>query len=127
MQKQTYFVFGILIGIVLIIALTIQTAKGYTKFKFRIANHSNIVYTIEKLKSKPHLCIDIFGYAEKFDKNISKKTAKDVLFVKKWYQNYKIESKRISISFGNKGGTMERLYKFKEDGVYIRLSYQTTK
>jgi len=121
MQKQLYFVFGILMGVVLMITLSIQTAAA-NDFKFMPANTAHIMDTAKELKSNSELEIEIFGYAETLTKDNNTKLIEEVLVVRECYLNTGINEIRITIGLGNKGGIMEEKYKFKEDGVYIRLS-----
>lgn len=116
MKKQLYFVFGILIGVVLMIALSIQTSEA-KDYKFIPANTAHIMNTIKDLKYNPKLEIEIFGYAETFNTGLIEK----VLKIRECYLEAGIDEIRITIGLGNKGGMMEEKFKFKKDGVYIRL------
>jgi hypothetical protein len=116
MNKQLYFVFGILIGVLLMIALSIQTAEA-KDYKFTPANTAHIMNTVKELKYNPQLEIEIFGYAE--ENNIT--LLEDVLKVRECYLDAGIDRIRITIGLGNKGGLKEEKFKFEKDGVYIKL------
>ncbi len=123
MKKQKYFVFGILIGVLLIITLLIQTADA-KDYQFIPANTAHIMNTVKELKYNSNLCIDIFGYAEVLNKDNDTKLIEEVLKVRECYLNAGIEDIRITIGLGNKGGLTEEKFKFKKDGVYIKLCYK---
>ncbi len=120
MHKQLYFVFGILIGVLLMIALSIQTAEA-KDYKFIPANTAHIMNTVKELKYNPQLKIEIFGYVETLTKENDTKLIEDVLKVQECYLDAGIEDNRITIGLGNKGGIVEEKFKFKKDGVYIKL------
>jgi hypothetical protein len=118
MKNQKYFVFSILIGVLLMITLSIQTADA-EDYQFIPANTAHIMNTIKELKYNPQLEIEIFGYAETFDNNL----LEEVLKVREYYLDAGIDEIRITIGLGNKDGLMEEKFKFKKDGVYIRLCF----
>jgi len=120
MKKQTYFVFGILIGIILMITLLIQTVEA-KDYKFIPADTTNIMITINELKTNPKLEIDIFGYVESFTKDNDNKLIEEVLKIRERYLKAEIDEIRITIGLGNKGGLIEEKYKFEKDGVYVKL------
>jgi hypothetical protein len=120
MKKQLYFVFGILMGVVLMIALSIQTAEA-KDYKFIPANTAHIMNTVKELKYNPQLEIEIFGYAETLTKDNDTKLIEDVLNVRECYLEAGIDEIRITIGLGNKGGLKEEKFKFEKDGVYIKL------
>jgi hypothetical protein len=120
MRKQLYFVFGILIGVVLMIALSIQTAEA-KDYKFIPANTAHIMNTVKELKYNPKLEVEIFGYVETLSKDNDTKLIEDVLKVREYFLDAGIDKIRITIGLGNKGGNVEKEFKFKKDGVYIKL------
>ena len=120
MIKQLYFVFGVLISVVLMITVSIQTAES-KDYKFIPANNTNILNTITELNSNSKLEIDIFGYVEDFTKDNDTELIEEVLKIRERYLKAGIKDIRITIGLGNKGGTMEKEYKFEKDGVYIKL------
>ena len=121
MRKQMYFVFGLLVAVILMITLSIKTARA-EDYKFIPANTAHIMNTVKELKFNPSLDIEIFGYVETITKDNDTKILEDVLKVRECYLNAGIDEIRITIGLGNKGGAVEEKFKFKKDGVYIRLS-----
>jgi len=120
MQKQLYFMFGILMGVVLMIALSIQTAES-KDYKFIPASNTNILNSIAELKYNSQLEVEIFGYVETLTKENDTQIIKDVLKVQECYLKAGIDETRITIGLGNKGGFIEEKFKFEKDGVYIKL------
>jgi len=102
----------------LVLIILFVTPVAYAKdFKFIPANTAHILNTIKELKYNPQLEIEIFGYAETFDNNL----LEEVLKVRERYLDAGIDEIRITIGLGNKDGLMEEKFKFKKDGVYIKL------
>jgi len=119
MQKQLYFVLGILI-VILMITLSIQPVEA-KDYKFIPANTAHIMNTVKALKYNSQLEIEIFGYAETLTKDNDTELIKEILKVRECYLDAGIEDIRITIGLGNKDGIMEEKYKFEKDGVYIKL------
>ena len=106
-----------LFAVLVLIILFIAPSAYAEDFKFIPANTAHIMNTIKELKYNPQLEIEIFGYAETFDNNL----LEEVLKIRECYLDAGIEDIRITIGLGNKDGLMEDKFKFKKDGVYIRL------
>jgi len=117
MKKQ---ILGILIGVLLMIILSIQTAKA-EEFKFIPATTEHIMGTAKAMKADSTLCVLILGYSESINYADIDDLTDSVRNVEESYIYVDIDPDRIVLGFANKKGLFEGEYKFKTDGVYIQL------
>jgi hypothetical protein len=117
MKKQTYFVFGILIGI---IAVSIQTASA-EEFKFVPATTEHIMSAAKAMKADNTLNVTIISYLEKLNWNNIDDLVVAARDVEEAFMYVDIDPDRIVIGLANKKGQIEEKHKFKTDGVYIQL------
>ena len=121
MKKQTYFVFGILIGVLLMITLSIQTAGAKEEFGFMPATTDHIMAAAKAMKADKTLGVSIIGYSEKVNYHDIDDLVVSVRDVEEAFLYVDINQSRIIIGFANKKGLVEKKHKFKTDGVYIQL------
>ncbi len=120
MKKQIYFVSGILVGILLMITLSISTAKA-EEFRFVPANTDHIMATAKVLKADADLGVLILCYSEKIGYHDIDDLVASAREVEEAYLFADIDPKRVIIGFANKKGQLEKEHKFKTNGIYIQL------
>lgn len=120
MKKQMHFVLGILIGILLMIALSIQTAHA-EDFEFMPASTEHIMEAAKAMKADNTLGVSIIGYAAEWNYHELDDLVTSVRDVEEAFLYVDINPERIVLGLINKGSEMEREHKLKTDGVYIQL------
>jgi hypothetical protein len=119
MKRQTYFVFGILIGVLMIVVST-QVACA-EEFKFMPATTEHIMSVAKAMKVDDALNVSIIGYSEKTNYQAVDDLVASVRDVEEAFLYVNINPNRIVLGFANKKGLLEEKHKFKTDGVYIQL------
>lgn len=108
--------------VVLMMFMFFITALAYADdYKYIPANIAHIINTVKELKYNPKLEVEIFGYVEVITKDNDTDLIENVLKVRECFLDAGIDKIRINIGLGNKGGIIEEKFKFKKDGVYIKL------
>jgi len=124
--------FSILIGVILMTTLSFATVKAMTTPAFTIvkadshfnlmpATTKHIMATAKLMKVDKTLKVMIISYSKEVDYKSAADMVDSAKAVKDAYLHVNIDTDRVILGFANAGSMMEKEYKFRTNGVYLRL------